>query len=211
MKQVNQISARWDQKLKRVSLAVCLLGLAMYLTGCASTRGYFVDRGRDAADIFTTTAGVGGGGQVRLGPLPLGFLQATDVTGLRYGDTFYRIPRSGHDAEERCYTVGAICGVLLFPVLCCGGGDGGGKVFSKYLDGIGAALDYRDSFPMNETQLRRHKDTEGVGASGSYQIEAAVGLGLVFRVGINVGELVDFILGWTTIDIFGDDIEVREL
>ncbi|MCX7009266.1 MAG: hypothetical protein NTY53_18810 [Kiritimatiellaeota bacterium] len=188
---------------------ICLLALVASLTGCASTRGYFVDRGRDAADIFTVTAGVGGGGQVRLGPIPLGFLRTSDVTGLRYGDVFCRAHPPDTEAEEKCRTCGAICGILLFPVCCLVGFGGDGKGVSRYFEAIGNALDYYDKFPMSEPQLLRHKDAQGVRASDSYQLEAVAGLGLVFRVGINFGELLDFILGWTTIDIFGDDLEAR--
>jgi len=35
-------------------------------------------------------------------------------------------------------------------------------------------------------------------------------LGGTVRLGFNPGELLDFILGWTTIDIYGDDIEARK-
>jgi len=60
---------------------------------------------------------------------------------------------------------------------------------------------------MDETQLLRKKGTRNLGIPDCYQAEAAVGLGLVFRAGINVGELLDFALGWSTLDIFGDDLE----
>jgi hypothetical protein len=39
------------------------------------------------------------------------------------------------------------------------------------------------------------------------QVEAAVGLGGTIRLGINPGELVDFLLGWMTIDFYGDDVQ----
>ena len=37
------------------------------------------------------------------------------------------------------------------------------------------------------------------------QIEMAAGLGGTLRLGVNPGEFVDFLLGWTTLDIFDDD------
>ena len=40
---------------------------------------------------------------------------------------------------------------------------------------------------------------------GHTQIEAAIGIGPSLRLGFNPGELLDFILGWTTVDIYGDD------
>ncbi len=39
------------------------------------------------------------------------------------------------------------------------------------------------------------------------QAEACVGLGPSIRLGINPGEILDFLFGWTTIDLFGDDLE----
>ena len=39
------------------------------------------------------------------------------------------------------------------------------------------------------------------------QVEAVVGLGPSIRLGFNPGELLDFILGWTTLDIYKDDLE----
>ena len=37
-------------------------------------------------------------------------------------------------------------------------------------------------------------------------IEVAVGLIRTIRIGFNVGELLDFIVGWTTLDICRDDL-----
>jgi len=42
------------------------------------------------------------------------------------------------------------------------------------------------------------------------QIEVVAGLGGTIRLGFNPGELLDFILGWVTIDIFNDDLEKFE-
>lgn len=40
----------------------------------------------------------------------------------------------------------------------------------------------------------------------AWQLEVAVGIGLGARAGINFAEIVDFLLGWSTLDICGDDI-----
>jgi hypothetical protein len=42
------------------------------------------------------------------------------------------------------------------------------------------------------------------------QIEVAAAVGVGFRLGFNPGELLDFVLGWTTLDIYGDDISLQE-
>lgn len=46
-----------------------------------------------------------------------------------------------------------------------------------------------------------------------YYTQCEVAVGTFFpsiRLGFNPGELLDFILGWTTIDIFRDDLEKDE-
>ena len=42
------------------------------------------------------------------------------------------------------------------------------------------------------------------------QMEVVVGLGGTLRLGFNPGELLDFILGWATIDIYNDDLEKQK-
>jgi hypothetical protein len=42
------------------------------------------------------------------------------------------------------------------------------------------------------------------------QVEFVGGVWFSFRVGFSPGELVDFILGWTTLDIFGGDTASRK-
>lgn len=42
------------------------------------------------------------------------------------------------------------------------------------------------------------------------QIDVVVGIGRGIRLGCNPGELLDFLLGWTTVDIFNDDLEARK-
>ena len=42
------------------------------------------------------------------------------------------------------------------------------------------------------------------------QMEAVIGLGPSIRLGFNPGEVLDFVLGWFTIDIFNDDLEWRK-
>jgi hypothetical protein len=41
------------------------------------------------------------------------------------------------------------------------------------------------------------------------QIEAVIGFGPSIRLGFNPGELLDFVLGWTTLDIFHDDLNKK--
>lgn len=41
------------------------------------------------------------------------------------------------------------------------------------------------------------------------QPEAVLAIGPSFRLGFNPGELIDFILGWGCIDVYGDDLEAK--
>ena len=42
------------------------------------------------------------------------------------------------------------------------------------------------------------------------QLEVVIGLGGTLRLGFNPGVLLDFLLGWFTIDISYDDIELNK-
>jgi hypothetical protein len=185
-------------------LSVCLL--VAFLTGCASTGGYLVDRGRDAADICTATLGAGAGTKARVGPLQLGALVTRDVFGLRGGRIAWWWPRdraSGNVVE---------CDFFILPLFGFGIEDfehealyepERHKEFMAMKPLPFAALPLAGDAGPHEWERSReywHYYT---------QIEAVVALGPSFRLGFNAGELLDFILGWTTIDIFKDDVEKR--
>lgn len=48
------------------------------------------------------------------------------------------------------------------------------------------------------------------GQFNNFQLELALHLGVGARAGINLMEIVDFILGWTTYDVCGDDAALQE-
>src|SRR5690554_1302340 len=70
-------------KMKTILQLAVLLPLVVVATGCATP--YMIDRGRDAADIFTATVGIGGGAKARVGPLHAGLFMNCDMYGLRNG------------------------------------------------------------------------------------------------------------------------------
>ena len=72
--------------MKKIIQAVIAVVVIASMTGCASTKAYFIDRGRDAADIFTVTVGEGGGAKARVGPLQIGLWGNHDVAGLMGGE-----------------------------------------------------------------------------------------------------------------------------
>lgn len=192
---------------------VVLLSLAVLGFGCG-TSGYMADRRRDGADIFTATIGTGGIATARAGPLHAGLYWGHDRIGLRCGESFWRTDKYGDGSTT-------IDPLIVLPNV--GGGpwvfwadgfrgwertriDGRcrsvaelrGKAY--YAVGICPFL----SFPrLSETDVR-----VGWRFPRQYltQVEIALGLVKTLRLGINPGELLDFVIGWTTLDIFGDDI-----
>lgn len=169
-----------------------LLGLGAISTGC--TTPYMSDRGRDAADIFTATIGIGAGAKARVGPLQAGLIANVEKGGLRNGDFFVH--------HEESYSIRDNPGEVNFFIL--------GRETSNTSENI--RLRHKEFNTLNlvvpvgivepETcQLKPHYFT---------QLEVICGLGPSIRLGFNPGELLDFILGWTHIDIYKDDIAEKE-
>ena len=175
-----------------------------WVAGCASP--YLVDRGRDAKDIFTATAGMGIGAKARVGPIQLPAILVADGIGLRGGEFF---------ADD---TLVALEFAQPFPIFH---EENGPQVESRpWFSGF-------DSFDLSGISRTRGKNVHAL-AIGPFayetgansedgrirwhyytQIEVCAALGLSVRCGFNAGELVDFILGWALVDICSDDLECR--
>ena len=179
------------------------------MAGCASP--YMTDRGRDAADIFTATAGVGAGGKARVGPLHLGLLFNCAEAGLRGGEVVVSRPfekselgtPKSLDMLFFAYGLEAFEGGPLAPDR--------GKCFQS-VTFVYLTAPAPESIVYGKT-TKRASGRHAVYSPAPYwtEIEACVGLGGTLRLGFNPGELLDFILGWTTLDIFGDDLESKKL
>ena len=185
--------------LRKTRLFVSLL-LAGLCSGCA-VRGFCVDRGRDAADIFTATVGYGYGAKARVGPVGTGWFINSDRAGLRGGHFFIGV--SEFEAEPFELTT------FFFH------GSGGKDVWPMCSE---------DAFVMQDEGMPRPKSYTAGGMlplltsvpSGDYhwsaechhstQLEVATGLWGTVRLGLNLAELVDFAVGWAAIDPMGDDV-----
>jgi hypothetical protein len=180
-----------------------LLALALLSSGCVGARGYFTDRWRDAKDVFTVSVGTGIGAKARVGPVNAGLFLNSDAAGLRGGEFFY-FPYATPFESFDC--------VVLF--LCSADSfDLRHQARSMSIDiplydeTTGKALAtrakcYSSCFVPPDIELPR---------TPYYytQLEVAAGVGGTLRLGFNIGELLDFLLGWTTLDIFSDDLEAR--
>jgi len=156
-----------------------------------------MDRGRDAADIFTASVGGGVGAKARIGPIQTGLLADIPIYGLRGGEIASQTgwPYSldfqwviggveayvGGQRRKKGFCI-ASTRLPLMPDIKA--------PFTPFVHGIPANTDYSPSYYT--------------------QIEAVVGLIPSLRLGFNPGELLDFILGWGNIDIYKDDIEMKK-
>ena len=77
--------------MKRILKITLLVVTVACGTGCAT--GYWVDRGRDAADVFTATVGCGVGAKGRLGPINVGLAFDSTIAGVRGGKGFMSSPK----------------------------------------------------------------------------------------------------------------------
>lgn len=169
----------------------CLLLVLAATGGCAAS-GYWADRGRDAADVFSIAVGSGLGAKARIGPVAAGLLVEYTAAGLRGGEFCSQtLAGSGADAEAP--------GAVDFQLV----------------------VDNAERFQLTKLRRGKNFEASSLripllcllqsDASMAYytQIEAVVALHGSLRAGINVGELCDFILGWAAVDILRDDVSRR--
>ena len=195
-----------DMKHQKASVVRILLGIlsGVILSGCATP--YMADRKADAKDIFTATVGHGGGAKARLGPVRAGAFFGRDDAGLRggivstdFGDRI--VGRFMHGTMD--------VDAIVFSLECFAPeGRTSATVRGKQFV-AGGALGLSASVPSYEAGDEWSRKPWNQHIPYYTQAEVAVGLGGTVRLGVNAGELVDFLLGWTTLDIFSDDLERR--
>ncbi len=202
------------------------LALLPFVGGCA-TSNYGANRGWDAADIFTFTLGAGSGVKARVGPIQPAIFQNADMVGLRCGQWLadgnltavnndasgplpvitrpnYGDAVVGHVFTTGSYTVDEYRTRDIVPHSrphwTHWDSAFGHEIFSHGPDSVSHARG-KDILAMSPFPFY----SNGSPAPYYTQIELAVGLGLALRIGLNIGELVDFILGFSGADLYGDD------
>jgi hypothetical protein len=193
----------------RGAAPLALLTVAIMLPGCA-TPHFLADRGRDALDTVTLTTGKGYGAMVRVGPLHCGLLCAKDYAGVKQGDmSFGARPAVKHPLDGFGKTLDPL---IVLPNL------GGGSWCFWYED-------FRGWTPMTSLRGKEYYVSaqlpfvavpvladldKRIGLSYPTffltQLEVVVGAWRTVRVGFNLGESMDFLLGWTTVDVLHDDL-----
>ena len=183
-----------------------LLTFLMLTTSCSTP--YLKDRNSDAADIFSLTTGVGVGLKGRMGPIVVSpLLIHNEHSGLRGGEVFHNIKGVPMLVDDGVLDVG----FLFFSAETFGDRQHQHWDTAKVnrLEERGKAyLGQEIYIPFIEIpkQIEQSKYP-------SYfytQAEVTVALGLSLRLGFNPGELVDWILGWGTIDIYDDDLAYKK-
>ena len=173
--------------MRNLTQLAIALSLALACAGCGTP--YMIDRGRDAADIFTFTTGQGGGAKVRASVVNVGLLLCQDDMGLRGGKIWDNIP-TGWLFTESDITYTLRSAEEFDPKRF----DPRGKHYDAY-GWLGVMLpDCSDSWVV----------------SYFTEIEVVLAVCKSVRIGLNPGEVLDFVLGWTTLDVFCDDVASEE-
>lgn len=188
--------------------------LATVLCGCRGTRGYWSARGRDLADVVTVTTGPGLGAKARIGPVHLTpLLLYADTAGLRGGEAFH-VPGLGLDLPHPPQDVGALWWASSIWVLTDEPRlEERGKAHLATplkLPPEAELFDLLTDTPPFVTMPRLRWPAEKLKVSRyptAYhsELELVLALGWGFRLGLNPGEALDFLLGWSRLDLYDDD------
>lgn len=188
--------------------------MCIFCSGCA-TPAYVKDRFRDAADIVTITTGAGVGGAGKVGPIQAGMLLQWGEIGLRGGEFTSGTLETAHVITTvipfktaNTNIAGIVFGVEAYTAQQTGMSRGKGFVAVSMFPFITT-----DLYPSTYVDIEGKVNAVSPGPYPFYyysQIEIYIGAIWGVRVGVNPGEIIDFVLGWATIDLFNDDLEMKK-
>lgn len=167
--------------------------------GCAS--GYWGDRWRDTKDVATCTVGLGLGVKGRVGPLQAPLIVQSDYAGLRCGEAFTAAMRD--DFWTYVSEAGHVVDTLVYPIYL----RDYDMLYSGYeIFDPGGLADVRHKRIMSQGMGPFTVDEDKKNYGFYSQVELTVGLFVSLKLGVNPGELVDLLLGFAGLDVFGDDV-----
>ncbi len=179
--------------MKRV--ITCMGFFTILALGTSCTSAYWTDRGRDFNDCFHVGVGVGLGAKVKLGPVNLGLLAEGDFFGVR-GVNPIRATN-----EHSAWT--SLAFFSHSGELFEGGDEHTILSVRKKLYSVESRRE-----PTSKTATFTPDVNDLIPPQYHTGFEVVVGLGPSVRIGFNVGELADFVLGWVTVDLFDDDVGI---
>lgn len=188
-------------------LTACMI-LCLFLCGCSRT--YRMNRLRDLADCVTLTWGLGVGAMVMIGPINTGLGMQWDVAGFRDGESTTGENSASVNALFISYQEVRknVFGRNNLPTRTADYYMPKEHMKNQWDKLIKNGATFYNRYPL----IAQMEMAPAVGPAyhaRQYYTQIEVCAGLIysgFRVGVNPGELVDFLLGFSGIDIYGDDV-----
>jgi hypothetical protein len=168
-------------------LAATVLWLGVVAGGCSGLGTYASNRGHDALDVVTLSFPFGAGVMAQAGPVGTGLGVLANDYGLRFGEFGY----FDQSYDVHFLFAGSGCGSAPGPDPWRRKGYTYDQLFGLIMPGLNSSM-FRTPAPGQKGIVWA-------------QVEGAAALGVGVRAGVNVAELVDFVLGFATIDIMDDD------
>ena len=215
--------------IPRIVYVLVTLTCSVLLSGCASSQ-YGKNRRQDLADVFTLALGAGTGIQARVGAVQLAAINQADIVGLKAGCGF--VDGENLHENEQVYHAFPRPAKPNFNDEAVRDAFIKGKGNAMDLRGEESLL----HIPMYQRRwysafghelfnpgpsysaANRRKTiaarspffgyTKLIAENPAYytQLELAVGVGLTIRLGFNPGELLDLLVGFASLDLYGDDL-----
>jgi len=174
---------------RNAKMKLALLCVFTAMAGLTSSCAFTENRLRDVGDIFTITCGIGFGGGLHVGPVSTGAGMVWDVYGLSSG--YFGKNQMGHFSSG-----------CSFHLIVIGTEDAWSNLETRNRAKEYNADCYFIGLPVYEQGLKG----KPLVPPYFFQFEASAGFFGALRVGFNVAELVDFVLGFAGIDLLRDDV-----
>ncbi len=222
--------------MKILQLTASSVLALLILSGCSAGHDYWGNRLDDAKDIFTFTAGGGFGVKVQVGPVQADMYNYASLYGLRSGEILdgahphseeYHVSEGnigvplpfanteifypGKHAAERGKAYCAMTPLLPFFILLP---DEHSRNFcnscawkEKFRNREAQKTSEDASPELEKDENPRQLPFDGRRAWYKYSsIEVTAALFAGFSIGVNPGELIDFLAGFACLDLYGDDL-----